>query len=184
MFTGTTVQAASYLLGVCLFSIAFLVFLNSSVSFVVTDLLKQQHGVGNAVGTLGFADELVAVVACPAWGILSDRIGVRAVSALLCRLSDFLKCAVGLCHRLRHHWARIILVCSSTQCLSSVASREIVLQYRWGSKLDYGHSYASCHDYSTQSSQLLFASANGDIDEWTHIIAIDIIRAHHHSITA
>lgn len=149
MFTGTTVQAASYLLGVCLFSIAFLVFLNSSVSFVVTDLLKQEHGIGNAVGTLGFADELVALVACPTWGIISDRIGVRAVSALVCQLSDLLKCAVGLCHRLRHHWSRIVFVCSSTQCLSSITSREVVLQHRWGSKLDNGHRYASCDDYSS-----------------------------------
>ena len=35
---------------------------------------------GNAVGTLGFADELVVLVACPAWGVVSDRIGVRMVS--------------------------------------------------------------------------------------------------------
>jgi hypothetical protein len=43
-------------------------FLNSSVSFVVTDLIKARDGVGDAVGTLGFADELVALAACPAWG--------------------------------------------------------------------------------------------------------------------
>jgi len=37
--------------------------------------------VGNAVGTLGFADELVVLVACPVWGIISDRwLGVRLVS--------------------------------------------------------------------------------------------------------
>jgi nitrate/nitrite transporter NarK len=79
MFTATKLQIASYLLGVCPFSIAFLVFLNSSVSFVVTDLIHVKHGVGNAVGTLGFADELLALVACPFWGILSDRIGARSV---------------------------------------------------------------------------------------------------------
>ena len=80
MFTATRVQAATYLLGVCLFSISFLVFLNASVSFIVTDLIQEHHGVGNAVGTLGFADELVALIACPLWGVLSDRIGVRTVS--------------------------------------------------------------------------------------------------------
>ncbi|KAI9806046.1 MAG: hypothetical protein M1833_004453 [Piccolia ochrophora] len=80
LFTTTPLQAATYLLGVCLFSIAFLVFLNSSISFVITDLIGIKHGVGNLVGTLGFADELVALVACPAWGLLSDRIGVRAVA--------------------------------------------------------------------------------------------------------
>lgn len=72
-------QTATYLLGVCPFSIAFLVFLNSSVSFVVTDLIGLAEGAGDAVGTLGFADELLALVACPIWGLLSDRIGVRYV---------------------------------------------------------------------------------------------------------
>lgn len=80
MFTASRLQATTYLFGVCLFSISFLVFLNSSVSFVVTDLIKARHGVGDAVGTLGFADELVALIACPAWGMLSDRVGVRTVS--------------------------------------------------------------------------------------------------------
>lgn len=79
MFTASKIQVATYLLIVCPFSIAFLVFLNSSVSFVITDLLGQQKGVGDAVGTLGFADELLALVACPLWGLLSDRIGVRSV---------------------------------------------------------------------------------------------------------
>ncbi|KIW23176.1 uncharacterized protein PV07_11396 [Cladophialophora immunda] len=79
MFTATKLQVATYLLGVCPFSIAFLVFLNSSVSFVITDLIGREHGVGDAVGTLGFADELVALVACPVWGLLSDRMGLRLV---------------------------------------------------------------------------------------------------------
>ena len=79
-FTATRLQAATYLLGVCLFSISFLVFLNSSISFVITDRIGQKTKVGDAVGTLGFADELVALVACPLWGMLSDRIGVRNVS--------------------------------------------------------------------------------------------------------
>lgn len=79
MFTASKIQVATYLLVVCPFSIAFLVFLNSSVSFVITDLLGQEKSVGDAVGTLGFADELLALVACPLWGLLSDRIGVRPV---------------------------------------------------------------------------------------------------------
>jgi hypothetical protein len=77
--TTTSLQASTYLLAVCLFSISFLVFLNSSISFVITDLLGIKDGVGNLVGTLGFVDELVALVACPFWGILSDRVGVRTV---------------------------------------------------------------------------------------------------------
>ncbi|QSS65703.1 MFS transporter [Histoplasma capsulatum] len=79
MFTATKLQTATYLLGVCLFSISFLVFLNSSISFVVTDLIKLPTGEGDAIGTLGFADELLALLACPVWGMLSDRIGVRYV---------------------------------------------------------------------------------------------------------
>jgi len=79
MFTATKLQVTTYLLGVCPFSIAFLVFLNSSVSFVITDLIGRDHHVGDAVGNLGFADELVALVACPLWGLLSDRVGFRYV---------------------------------------------------------------------------------------------------------
>ena len=76
----TPLQAATYLLGISLFSISFLVFLNSGVSFVVTDLIGQKTGVGDVVGTLGFVDELVALVACPVWGLVSDRLGVRWVA--------------------------------------------------------------------------------------------------------
>ncbi|RYP62158.1 hypothetical protein DL770_009631 [Monosporascus sp. CRB-9-2] len=78
----TVSQAATYLLGISLFSIAFLVFLNSAVSFVVTDLLGIKKGVGDVVGTLGFVDEVVALIACPAWGLASDRLGVRWVAVL------------------------------------------------------------------------------------------------------
>ncbi|KAL4957835.1 major facilitator superfamily domain-containing protein [Aspergillus filifer] len=79
MFTASRIQALTYLLGVCPFSIAFLVFINSSISFVVTDLIGLNDGQGDAVGTLGFADELLALAACPLWGVLSDRVGVRQV---------------------------------------------------------------------------------------------------------
>ncbi|KAG5977253.1 hypothetical protein E4U55_006943 [Claviceps digitariae] len=78
----TPTQAVTYLLGISLFSISFLVFLNSSVSFVITDLIGQKDHVGDVVGTLGFADELVALVACPAWGLVSDRLGVRWVAVM------------------------------------------------------------------------------------------------------
>ena len=78
----TPLQAATYLLGISLFSISFLVFLNSSVSFVITDLIGVKRGVGDIVGTLGFVDELVALVACPVWGLVSDRLGVRWVAVM------------------------------------------------------------------------------------------------------
>lgn len=87
MFTATRLQTLTYLLAVCPFSIAFLVFINSSLSFVVTDLIGLHDGEGDAVGTLGFADELLALAACPIWGVLSDRIGVRNVSIRLCYIS-------------------------------------------------------------------------------------------------
>ncbi|EGP88026.1 uncharacterized protein MYCGRDRAFT_58167 [Zymoseptoria tritici IPO323] len=78
--TANTLQATTYLLGVALFSIAFLVFLNSSISFVVTDVIGRKEGLGDAAGTLSFFDELLALIACPLWGLLSDRIGVRYVA--------------------------------------------------------------------------------------------------------
>ncbi|GAQ11966.1 hypothetical protein ALT_9287 [Aspergillus lentulus] len=82
LFTATRTQTFTYLLAVCPFSIAFLVFVNSSVSFVVTELIGLHDGEGDAVGTLGFADELLALAACPLWGLLSDRIGVRNVCVI------------------------------------------------------------------------------------------------------
>lgn len=78
----TPLHAATYLLGISLFSISFLVFLNSSISFVITDRIGVKDGVGDIVGTLGFVDELVALVACPAWGLVSDRLGVRLVAVI------------------------------------------------------------------------------------------------------
>ncbi|KAF2856685.1 hypothetical protein T440DRAFT_462935 [Plenodomus tracheiphilus IPT5] len=81
-FTATRTQIAAYLFGVALFSISFLVFLNSSISFIITQRIGQSRNVGDAVGTLGFVDELVALVACPAWGLLSDRVGVRSVAVM------------------------------------------------------------------------------------------------------
>ena len=80
--SATLLQALTYLLGISLFSISFLVFLNSSVSFVITDLIGRKDGVGDIVGTLGFVDELVALVACPIWGLVSDRLGVRMVAVV------------------------------------------------------------------------------------------------------
>ena len=76
----TPLQALTYLLGISLFSISFLVFLNSSVSFVITNLIGVKEGVGDIVGTLGFVDEVVALIACPIWGLVSDRSGVRYVA--------------------------------------------------------------------------------------------------------
>jgi MFS family permease len=93
--TANKTQATTYLLGVALFSISFLVFLNSTISFVVTEIIGREDEVGDAVGTLGFADELVALVACPLWGLLSDRIGVRMVAVMgYCIVALSLACLV------------------------------------------------------------------------------------------
>lgn len=80
--TASRWQVVTYLIGIALFSISFLVFINATTSFVVTERIGQHKNVGNAVGTLGFADELVAIIACPLWGILSDRVGVRTVAVV------------------------------------------------------------------------------------------------------
>jgi hypothetical protein len=111
LFTASRLQTATYLLGVCPFSIAFLVFLNSSVSFVVTDLIGLEKGEGDAVGSLGFADELLALIACPAWGLLSDKIGVRYVSYkpnIDCSSTDtdvyVIRSALSVTRSLPYHW--------------------------------------------------------------------------------
>lgn len=97
MFTASRGQVATYLVAICLFSISFLVFLNASISFVITTIIGEHDNVGNAVGTLGFADELVAIVACPLWGLLSDHVGARSVCLLFpyrhCSFSDISRCA-------------------------------------------------------------------------------------------
>ncbi|KAK0645848.1 hypothetical protein B0T16DRAFT_428837 [Cercophora newfieldiana] len=80
--SATPLHALTYLLGISLFSISFLVFLNSSVSFVITNLIGVKEGVGEIVGTLGFVDEVVALIACPIWGLVSDRSGVRYVAVV------------------------------------------------------------------------------------------------------
>lgn len=73
-------QASTYFIAVTLSSIAILVFLNASTSFLITARIGQREHVGDAVGSLGFADECFALVACPIWGVISDRVGVRFVT--------------------------------------------------------------------------------------------------------
>ena len=64
MFTATKSQIGTYLIVICLFSISFLVFVNATVSFVVTTIIGETANVGDTVGTLGFADEVVVIIAC------------------------------------------------------------------------------------------------------------------------
>lgn len=156
LFTATTGQTLTYLLGVCPFSIAFLVFVNSSISFVVTDLVGIHNGEGDVVGTLGFADELLALAACPIWGLLSDRIGVRYVSyhgqsvyslTLGPAVAFVVLITVGLIGL--HCWIcyycpRTDLVRAGKEYISSAASGKIVLQPWRRCGVNNGHSRITC----------------------------------------
>lgn len=129
MFTASRTQTITYLLAVCPFSIAFLVFVNSSVSFVVTDLIGIHDGEGDAVGTLGFADELLALVACPLWGVLSDRIGVRHVSFPIRSTKPTLaddRC-IGLHGWLFYYSTLAGSLCAGHECLSAASAGKITL---------------------------------------------------------
>ncbi|PRT53526.1 hypothetical protein B9G98_01146 [Wickerhamiella sorbophila] len=68
----------AYLL-LCGLTIALLVFLNSTQSFLLSDKYKI-IGTGSIAGTLAFADEIMNIMAAPLWGALSDKIGTRYVS--------------------------------------------------------------------------------------------------------
>lgn len=72
----------TYLIFLVMATISLLVFINSSISFIVTDLLGISEGVGDIVGTLGFADEIVVILAAPVWGVVSDAVGERWVSGV------------------------------------------------------------------------------------------------------
>lgn len=139
MFSATRWQVATYLLAVCPFSIAFLVFLNSSVSFVVTDLIGDDKGVGDAVGTLGFADELLALIACPIWGLLSDRIGVRSVC--LKRVQLHVLIMVGVFHWLHYCRHSSLRLRAIEECIPSVTTSSTAFQSGWVCSFDDGHSY-------------------------------------------
>ena len=88
------IHIAVYFLGVCPGSIALLVFINATISFVITDIIRQRIGVGDATGSLGFADELVAIIFCPIWGLVSDRVGIRNVSPSYSSQSSILEPAM------------------------------------------------------------------------------------------
>lgn len=68
-----------YFFGIFFFSILFFVFFNSSLFFVIIDLIGVKEGVGDIVGMLGFVDEFVVLVVCLIWGLVLDRVGVRYV---------------------------------------------------------------------------------------------------------
>jgi MFS family permease len=109
----------TYLVFLALSSVSLLVFLNSSISFIITDILNIHKNVGRAVGDLGFADELVVLIAAPAWGFISDHVAKRIVVGL-----GFGFMAVGLCgmvgvHEGNPNWWAILLV---SRCLFAVGA--------------------------------------------------------------
>lgn len=116
------------------------------MSFIVTDLIDAPGGAGDAVGTLGFADELLALLACPVWGVLSDRIGVRAVSS-----SDPLRCLnsdeLGLCYWLSHHWYIINPVCSIHQCVPAITPWKTLFQSGSVCCFNHGNNDLAVYDF-------------------------------------
>lgn len=66
----------------CTLSIASLVFINATQTFVLIDILSYPRGlIGNASGSLAFADEILSLMLVSLWGLLSDRIGRGPVMA-------------------------------------------------------------------------------------------------------
>ncbi|ANZ76080.1 BA75_03211T0 [Komagataella pastoris] len=66
-------------LSACFVNIAFAVFLTSTQTYFITDVLGIGQNVGAYVGSLGFFDELLAIIVVPFIGALCDRIGSRPI---------------------------------------------------------------------------------------------------------
>lgn len=64
----------------CFFTISFVVFMSSTQSFFLTDVLGISTKIGDYIGTLGFADELVSMSIAPFLGALSDKIGAKYIN--------------------------------------------------------------------------------------------------------
>lgn len=74
------VNVLSYFLS-CLASVCFLVFMSASVPFVITNVIGKKGPIGDDVGNLGFADQIVSIIMAPLWGALSDKAGTRIVTS-------------------------------------------------------------------------------------------------------
>nr|QFR37081.1 MFS transporter [Cyberlindnera americana] len=66
----------------CFCTISFVVFMSSTQSFFLTDVLGISTKIGDYIGTLGFADELVSMAISPFLGALSDKIGAKYISVV------------------------------------------------------------------------------------------------------
>lgn len=56
-----------------------MVFMSSTQSFFLTDVLGISTRIGDYIGTLGFADELMSISLSPFLGALSDKIGAKYI---------------------------------------------------------------------------------------------------------
>lgn len=76
----------------CFSAISFTVFMTSTQTFFITDVLGISQRLGSYVGTLGFCDELLALILVPFIGAWSDRVGSRPIQVLGCTVvaSSFL----------------------------------------------------------------------------------------------
>lgn len=63
----------------CFFNISFAVFMSSTQSFFLRDILGITTSIGSYIGTLGVADELVSIALSPFLGALSDKIGPKYI---------------------------------------------------------------------------------------------------------
>ncbi|KNE72539.1 hypothetical protein AMAG_16984 [Allomyces macrogynus ATCC 38327] len=61
------------------FTVAFFVYMSSATAFVLSEILGLKEGQGNAAGSLAFYDELLSMLMVVVWGVLSDRVGRRAI---------------------------------------------------------------------------------------------------------
>lgn len=65
----------------CFSTISFVVFLTSTQPFFLTDVLGVTDKIGDYIGTLGVADELVSMAVSPFLGALSDKVGAKYISS-------------------------------------------------------------------------------------------------------
>lgn len=94
-------------------------FINSSISFIISDLLNIHKNVGNLVGTLGFVDEIVVIVSAPLWGLASDYIAERYVAcAAFCFMAAGLIGSVCVHEGMSGWWGILLL----SRCIFAVGA--------------------------------------------------------------
>lgn len=77
----TSLNFIAFLLS-CFSGVMFAVFISSTQTYYITDVLGIGAGIGNYIGTLSFADELLSMLLVPFVGAMADRIGTRPLLCL------------------------------------------------------------------------------------------------------